>query len=33
MVWLEFFVGFGIGVLMGIGLLSTVALLYKEEER
>ncbi len=31
MVWIEFFVGLVIGIVLGIGILSTVALMYKEE--
>lgn len=30
-VWVEFFVGFAIGIVVGVGALSTVALLYKGE--
>ena len=26
-----FFIGLGIGVLIGVGIISTIALMYKEE--
>jgi len=31
MEWIEFFVGLGLGIVIGIGVLSTIALMYKEE--